>query len=272
MNMNNDPEIGPKIKEQAQIVFDEVVKTGNYRDVTIAQAKGKMLANPFGFLQNPENVFLRTDEGLYAKEESIPINAQNTAATTGARITAGATTAGKPANTTLSNLDEKMAQYNSLSDAKELFKDKFSTQYAGKQFKYNWLRQNDPEFGQFITSLQLFANNYRKENFGTAQSAAEIQNFLDVINSDLSVKPQVLQAQINTIQKNMERDYAAYINGRKGTNAFDDMYYNEMYTRGNEVLKGSNSNKPAPTKPAAGETKVIGGKTYKKVAGGWQAQ
>lgn len=105
--------------------------------------------------------------------------------------------------------------FANLTNAKDTFKENYAVPYAGKQIKLKWMRQNDPDFNEFVTNIGLAMNEYRRQNFGTAQTNSEIQNFLDVLNTDLSVKPEALERQMNTLLTAMERDYTDKIKTKK---------------------------------------------------------
>lgn len=132
---------------------------------------------------------------------------------------AAATTTGrnlapeKLPNKTVDQLTGQQNVYANLVDVKGKFEDRFLTPYFGRGIKMAYLRQNDTDFNDFTSSLGLALNEYRRHNFGTAQTQTEIQNFLDVLNSDLNIKPEAFQKQLDNLMNSMKRDY----NNKVGT-------------------------------------------------------
>jgi hypothetical protein len=95
-------------------------------------------------------------------------------------------------------LDER-GYIRNLSNAQKEFKDRFATKYLGKSLKLVSLRQNDPEFAKFMTSLASFANEYRNSLFGASLTQGEMSAFEDVINPNLNSSPEVLKQQIDKV-------------------------------------------------------------------------
>jgi len=107
----------------------------------------------------------------------------------------------------LGDLTTSQGIYANLENAKEKFKNEFATPFAGKIMKLAYLRRTNPEFASFISSLGLAMNEYRRQNFGTAQTNSEIQNFLDIISTDTDITPEAFQSQLGTVMSAMQRDY-----------------------------------------------------------------
>lgn len=108
-------------------------------------------------------------------------------------------------------------QFRNIDAASKLLNDKFLAPYIGKGIKLAVLRQTNPEFAQFMSNLGLAMNEYRRLNFGTAQTASEIQNFLDVVNSELNVTPEAFKKQLDVVKGYMKDAYQDRIETLRGS-------------------------------------------------------
>jgi hypothetical protein len=157
----------------------------------------------------------------------------------------------KPSEATVKELSTAQGIFANLDNAREKFKSNFATPFAGKVMKLGYLRRTNPAFADFISSLGLAMNEYRRQNFGTAQTASEIQNFLDVLNTDTDITPEAFTKQLDNVTSSMQRDY-----GYKTKNLAGAGY------KVPESAKG--------IKQETEETKTVNGNVYRKVANGWQ--
>lgn len=143
------------------------------------------------------------DEAINRERRLIAPKADAAAAEKTAKDTAPARMPDKDVN----ELTGQQNVYNNLLDVKNKFDSKYLTPYIGKGIKMAFLKQNDPEFSDFQSSLALALNEYRRQNFGTAQTQSELENFLDVINSNLNISPESFNKQLNVIMSAMQRDF-----------------------------------------------------------------
>lgn len=116
------------------------------------------------------------------------------------------------------DLESMRTQYANMGNAAKNVSDGYLTPYLGRGIRLAYLRQNDEKFAEFMTPLALALNEYRRENFGTAQTQSEIQNFLDVVNSDLNVTVDVFKAQLNSVLSSIKRDYNDKVTTREQQN------------------------------------------------------
>jgi hypothetical protein len=113
----------------------------------------------------------------------------------------------KPSEGTIKELTGAKSIFANLDQARDKFQKSFATPFAGKVMKLGYLRRTNPDFADFTSSLGLAMNEYRRQNFGTAQTDSEIQNFLDVISTDTDITPEAFGRQLNNLTAAMRRDY-----------------------------------------------------------------
>lgn len=97
--------------------------------------------------------------------------------------------------------------YRNATNALTLAQDMYFTKYLGKGIKLAYLKQNDPNFTRFLSSLQLALAPYRLANAGTAQTRQEAENIKDIINSDLDYSIDSFNAQIEQFLDNIKNHY-----------------------------------------------------------------
>ncbi|MBN1294359.1 MAG: hypothetical protein JXB48_21160 [Candidatus Latescibacteria bacterium] len=122
--------------------------------------------------------------------------------------------------------------YDDIAYARQKFKPEFATPYIGKLIKISRLKQLNPEFADFVSSIEKGISTYRRENFGTAQTGSELQNIKDIVDKDLSVKPEVFLAQIDKFLSTAKRDYNDRIKYMRGQNRLIPEGYEEIGIKG----------------------------------------
>lgn len=204
----------PEDFQNANDLVDKMQQSGQYDDLTITSMRNYANSNPKLFMEDISKKRTGTGEMLRGKKEAIPINTENAASVKTAQNLAAEKLT--PKETT--DFESTRSQYANLSNAADMFNQNFVTPYIGKAIKMAYLKANDPKFAEFITPLTLALNEYRRQNFGTAQTQSEIQNFLDVLNTELNVSPKVFQKQLTSVMSAIERDYANAITTREQQN------------------------------------------------------
>jgi hypothetical protein len=196
-----------------------------FREDAYLDDYGYANSNPRMFNEDNSKKRFSTQEQLRKLEEQIPIKIKDIEETTGpAAKKAGVVKATQ--NLAKEKLSDKVTGeltgqqnvYANLVDVDKKFSPKYLTPYFGKGFKVAYLKQNVPEFTDFTSSLGLALNEYRRENFGTAQTQTEIENFLDVLNSDLNIKPKAFKMQLDNVMNAIKRDFENVVKTKEQQN------------------------------------------------------
>ncbi len=193
----------PELVAKAKAAVEKLRGTGEYNDDYLAFLDTLTDVDPLQALYIVTGKRATTEEGIRKGKEMIPIKTREATAVTTARNMA-------PEKMSQGQVKDAMSArqvFADLDNAKSLFNEKYAIPYGGKLMKLAHMRRNDDGFATFTTSLALAMNEYRRQNFGTAQTNTEIQNFLDILNTDMEISADAFKAQMNQVLTAMERDY-----------------------------------------------------------------
>lgn len=197
----------PEMVQKGLDVVEALRKEGKYSDVLLDGITASLSSNVVRGLQDLNALQGKTESAVRTLEETTPGLIGLAAGKTAASQEAAARGVKKLDQKDEDFITSTRSAYDDIAYAKTKFDPNFMTPYIGRAIKISAMKQLSSAFADFIGSVEKGTATYRKQNFGMAQTGTELANLKDVIDKDMSVKPEVFMTQINKFLDTAERDY-----------------------------------------------------------------